>query len=139
MVAPLLRLSVALQAVVERVQQLGDRRVADRMVLPPQFGGNRPGALADPPQGGLRIATGLSIDHRFQGLHEPRVGHRQRFPPTAGASDAAFPQYGAFLDLPDTFADRFPRQPAGLTDETHAAIAQRLGFAGRHNTSQAFV
>ncbi len=93
-VASLLGLPVALEAVVEPVQQLRDLRVADRMVLPTQCVRDRPRALTDPAQRRFRVAPRLVLDHGFQGIHEPRVGHRDRFAPAAWAADAAGPDRG---------------------------------------------
>src|SRR5208283_1430447 len=51
MVLPFLRLPIALQTVVELVEDLGDRGVADGMPAPRQGLGNCPRALRNPPQG----------------------------------------------------------------------------------------
>lgn len=79
MVVPLLGLPVALETVVEVVQQLGDLRVADRMVLPGQCLRNCPRALTGPAQRRCRVAPRLVLDHGFQRVQELRIGHRDRF------------------------------------------------------------
>ena len=56
MVSPLLRLPVALKAVVEAVQKLSDLRMADRMLVPTQLVRNRPRALTNPSQRRFRVA-----------------------------------------------------------------------------------
>ena len=90
-VAALLGLPVAPEAVAKPVQQLSDLRVADRMLMPTQFVRDRPRALTNPSQRRFRVAPGLVLDHRFQGIHEPRVGHRDWFAPASWAADAAGP------------------------------------------------
>src|SRR5260370_16997066 len=120
----LLGLSVALEAVVEPVQQLCDLRVADRMVMPSQFVRDRPGALTHPAQRRFRIAPRLVLDHRFQGLQEAggRDGHG--FAPTALPTDAALPG----RRTPFHFTAPLPHPPAPQppppTHPPHSPITQ---------------
>ena len=62
MVPPRLRLPVALETVVEPVQELGHLRMADRMGSSTEFGRKRPRTLTNPPQGRFRIAPRLMIE-----------------------------------------------------------------------------
>ena len=62
----LLQLPIALQAVVLIVEELPNSYIADRMMLPREFGGERPGAFADPAQGRFRIATGAAVNQVIQ-------------------------------------------------------------------------
>ena len=57
MILAFLHLPIALQAVVLIAQKLRHFLIADWMLLPCQFGSQRPGAFADPPQGRFGIAT----------------------------------------------------------------------------------
>jgi len=138
MVLPLFRFAIALQAVVEVMENLGDLGVADGMLVPSQRRGNRSRALADPPQRRFGIAPRWIIDHLFQGGHQPRVRHRNRFPARARAADPTF-QPGTLFDLMNAFGDRLARQSARSMYQTHAPIAQRLRLAGRHETPRALV
>ena len=139
MVPPRLRLPVALETVVEPVQELGHLRMADRMVSSTEFVRDRPRTLTNPPQGRFRIAPRLMIDHRFQGIHEPRVRHRNGFAPSSRAADPACQQRGTLLDVTYPVGDRQPRQAAGTMDKTHTTIAHRHRLAGRHEAPRAFV
>ena len=107
MIVALLGLPVALQAVLEVVQQLGDFHVADRMMPPGQFLRNRPGALTRPPQRRLRVAQRLILDHGLQGVHDLGIGHRDRFATRSRAADAARRQDDTLSNLPDALGHRF--------------------------------
>jgi hypothetical protein len=65
----LLGLAIALQAVVQVVQNLRHFHVADRMILLAQLSGNRARALAYPARCRLRVPARLFIDQRFERLH----------------------------------------------------------------------
>src|SRR5450631_2046845 len=94
----LLGLAIALQAVVQVVQNLRHFHVADRMILLAQFSGNGARALTYPAQCRLRVPARLLIDQRFERLHRKRQA-RGVLPPridiwkmssgfsTTGASD----------------------------------------------------
>ena len=43
------------------------------------------------------------------------------------------------FDFADSLRDRLARQAARTMDQTHATIAQRARFTGRHETPRAFV
>ena len=83
-VPPLFRLPVALQTVVEPCRSWRPC-MADRMFVPIQLFRNRPRALTNPSQRRFRVAPCLMIDHLFQGIHQPRVRHRNEFAPGSGA------------------------------------------------------
>src|SRR5579864_1127422 len=122
MVLALFGLPIALEAVVQVVQQLRHFRVTDRIVLPPQRGRNHPRALAGPPQGRLGIAPGIGIDERFEGLEELRAGDRHAFASPTRPPDAAGGQRYPGLEFADALADRFAREAARATDERDAAV-----------------
>ena len=139
MVPPLFRVPVALEVVVEPPQELRHLRMADPMVSPPQGRGDGPRALTNPPQGRFRIAARLGIDHRFQGVHEARVRHRDGRASGAGAPDPAGHHRGPLFNLTDALGNRVPSKTAGSMDETHATIAQRHRFTRRHKAPRALV
>ena len=62
----LTNLGVALQAVAQSVQQLGDHRVADAVAQTVERHRQRPCALARPPQRRVGIAGGGRLDQRIQ-------------------------------------------------------------------------
>ena len=66
MLAALTNLGVALQAVAQSVQQLGDHRVADAVAQTVERHRQRPCALARPPQRRVGIAGGGRLDQRIQ-------------------------------------------------------------------------
>ena len=131
MVSPFLRLPVALEAVVEVVQQLGDLGMADGMSALSQFFRNRPRTLTNPSQRRFRVAPCLVFDQAFQGGHQPRVAHREGF--------AAGWQHGTRVDFPNAFGDHVARQSARPPDQTHSPITPRDRFTGRHEAPRTFV
>ena len=90
MVLSLLGLAVALQTVVQIVKDLRHFGMADRMLAPGQGLGDRPRALARPSQRRFRIASRLLIDHRFQPVHQLRIGHGNGLAAASGTADATF-------------------------------------------------
>ena len=139
MVSPLLRLPVALETVVEPVQKLSDLRMADWVLVPTQLLRNRSRALTNPSQRRLRVAPGLMIDHRFQGIHQPRVRHRNEFAPRSGAANPTFHRRGTLFDFTDAFGNGLARQSARTAHPTHSPIAQSPRFARRHQAPRPFV
>ena len=73
MLAALTSLGVALQAVAQSVQQLGDHRVADAVAQTVERHRQRPCALARPPQRRVGIAGGGRLDQRIQIAQQRRV------------------------------------------------------------------
>ena len=84
MCEPLARLAVGLQAVAGLVQQQRHRPRPHAMILPRQFLGQPPRALAGPAQRRLGIAAGHRFQQRLQCRQQSRVGLRQRSPPPPG-------------------------------------------------------
>jgi hypothetical protein len=77
-------LDVALQAVAEAVQQLGDHRVADGMTERLKGQGQGARAQAGPPQGRLRIARRRRFDQRLQVAQQRGLRGGRPLPPRAG-------------------------------------------------------
>ena len=78
------RLDVALQAVAEAVQQLGDHRVADGVTERLEGHGQRARAQAGPPQRRLRIAGRRRFDQRVQVAQQRGLVRGRPLPPSAG-------------------------------------------------------
>src|SRR2546426_6238745 len=138
-VVALLGLTVALEAVVEVVQQLGDLHVADRMILPGQFFRNGSRALTGPAQRRLRVAPRVVLDEGFQRVQELRVRHGDRFATRSRTADPAGGQHHTVSNLLDAFGDPLTRQSARTADETDASMAQCDRLTGRHEALRTLV
>ena len=73
MAASFLRFPIGLQAVVRRMQQIGDRLVTNAKTLFAQRPRQMSQALACPSQGRLRIASCRGFHQGIQGLRQPRL------------------------------------------------------------------
>jgi hypothetical protein len=101
MILPFLQLAIALQAVALIVQQLGHFLMTDRMLLPGQFPGERPGTLARPAQRGFRIAPRARFNQPLQGGQEAGIMRGEGLPArprSSHAPDNRRSDYGANKD-----------------------------------------
>jgi hypothetical protein len=131
-------LAKGLEAVAQFVQEDGHGLVAHPMPLSGQRLGEVPGALAGPPQGGLRVPTGRRFDQGVQVSHQGRVVHLQRVPTAAGPPHPSweFPDAGFILDpqivplseFPHPLTDRGPGQPGGFRHNGHSPSLQGQGL-----------
>ena len=135
----LLGLAIALQAVVQVVQDLRDRHVTDRMVLLAQLLRNRPRALTDPSQGRLGVSARLRIDQFFEAGYETGVGLCEGLAARPRSPDAAYQRLTPSLDFADTLRDRLARQATGVVHERDAPITQAQRFIGRQEAACALV
>ena len=87
--------------------------------------------------GSPRVWSSISASKR---RHQPRVGHRHRLASRRRDGGCGPPGDATALSISrNPVGDRVARQPARPTHETHAAIAQRQRFAGRHQAARPFV
>lgn len=135
----LLGLPVALEAVVEPVQQLRHLHVADRMMASRHGVRQASRALARPSPWRFRGTSCVIDDPRGQRAPARRVGHPDRLAPRARTADPTGRPRGPRLNLADTVGDRPPRQSARTTDDAHAARAHGDRVPGRHEAPCAFV
>ena len=84
MLAAFARLDVALQAVAEAVQQLGDHRVADGVAERLEGDRQRARAQAGPAQRRVRIAGRRRLDQRLQVPQQRGMVRRRPLAPAAG-------------------------------------------------------
>src|SRR5437667_8891556 len=129
-----LELPIALQAVVLLVEQLCNSDIADRMMLLAQFGGQRPCALADPPQGRFRIATGSALNQAIQRYHQARIRFREVLASRTWTANVPCHRAVSCFDFANALGDCLPGQATSTVDRRHSAITQSNGFVGRHNT-----
>lgn len=134
-----LGLAVALQAVMLIVQQLRHLHVTDRMVARTQATGNHPRALADPAQRGLRIPSGVSLDHLVQGLKQLGIGNRTGFAPGSASANPSRHQRLARANLTHAFENRFARETARPVHQRDPAVAQAHRPIRRRQAARAFV
>ena len=87
-VRSLARLAVGLQAVVELVQQLADKRAADFVAHVAQAPAELAQALACPQQRRLRVAPRLRLDQATQIVEQARIGLAHRLAPAARAANS---------------------------------------------------
>src|SRR5208337_2383431 len=73
MTCPLKSLRIRLQTVIQSMQQIRHRHVADGIPFPPKLLRQLPRAFAGPPQGRPRITPGYRINQRFQFLKNLRM------------------------------------------------------------------
>src|SRR5579863_8040829 len=124
MVFALLRLAVALQAVAQIVKELGNLRVADRMLLPVKLRGQGPRALTGPAQRRLRI------DQTFHRALQPGIvlgdlsTSRSRLPHPARRGSRSG------LDLLDALGNGLARQAARPAHPRNPAAPQGTGLVG---------
>src|SRR5262249_45611250 len=135
MLPPLARLAVGLQAVAGFVQEGGHRAVTDGVALPGQFPGQRPRALASPPQGRFRVAARQRLNQALQCRRQVGVQGGQRFAPRSSLAQARADWLVGVL-LPMTKfvhpqANGIPSQAGRLGDRANAAVSEFLSFAGR--------
>src|SRR5215470_14523769 len=130
MVASFFGLAIALQAVVEAVEQLRDFDVTDRMMVLSQYLCDRPCALAGPAQWRFSVPTRVGIDQRFEGRHQVGVREGNRLAARARATDPIGRQQNPGINLPDPFQNRFARQAARSMYEHDAPMAGSFRFAG---------
>ncbi len=134
------RLAVGLQAIAQRLQQLGHFLMAHAMALRVEFAGQAPHALAGPAQRRLGVPARDRLDQPLQVGAQRRILGFQRLAPTAGPTDPAWLGPG---DLPpqlaDSQRDRFARQARGARHRRDAAPAQGERFGGCHHPSCPFI
>ena len=128
----LLQLPIALQAVVLIVEELPNSYIADRMMLPREFGGERPGAFADPSQGRFRIATGAAVNQVIQRCRQRGIRYSEVFASRTRATNAPCHRGVSRLDFTYTLGNGFPRQTTSTVDQVHSTIAQSDSFVGGH-------
>ena len=139
MIRPLLSLAVALQAVVLIVQQLRHFHVTDRMVTCTQAAGNHPRALADPAQRGLRIPSGVFLDHLVQELEQLGISNRNGLAPGSASANPSRHQRLARANLTHAFENRLARETDGPVHQRDPAVAQTHRLIRRRQAARAFV
>ena len=122
------RLLQRVQAIAEAVQQLPDRRRADRPALRGQRAGQLRGALARPPQRRHRVAARQRFDQEVQRLGDPRLRVLDAGAPRPGLADAVGRH--ALRQFVTPVPDRLARQPRGRRDDRIAPEANRDRFGG---------
>jgi len=88
-IAPFFSLAIALQAVVPFMEKLGHLHITDRMLLPAELQGNRPGAFTNPAHGRFRIATSFAVNQIVQCAQKLRIGKCEALVSPAHASNSA--------------------------------------------------
>src|SRR6266699_3387797 len=111
MVATLLGLPSALQAIGLIVKKLSHLDVADRMMPPPQLPRQDTRALADPARRRLGISACAGLDQAIQRCQQTGVLDCEALPSRASLPNASRLQPGLASDLPDPLRNRLPRQP----------------------------
>ena len=131
MLAALTSLGVALQAVAQSVQQLGDHRVADAVAQTVERHRQRPCALARPPQRRVGIAGGGRLDQRIQIAQQRRVEIDRALAAAARPSRPAARERLVRRQFTQTALDGRCRDTRGSGDQRRAAITDRLGLSRR--------
>ena len=131
MLAALTSLGVALQAVAQSVQQLGDHRVADAVAQTVERHRQRPCALARPPQRRVGIAGGGRLDQRIQIAQQRRVEIDRALAAAARPSRPAARERLVRRQFTQTALDGRCRDTRGSGDQRRAAIPDRLGLSRR--------
>ena len=88
MILAFLELPIALQAVVLFVERLRDSHIADRMMLPTEFGGQGSGALADPPQRRFRVPPSPTVNQVVECGEQTVIRRQEVLAPRSRATDA---------------------------------------------------
>ena len=132
MLAALTSLGVALQAVAQSVQQLGDHRVADAVAQTVERHRQRPCALARPPQRRVGIAGGGRLNQRIQIAQQRRVEIDRALAAAARPSRPAARERLVRRQFTQTALDGRCRDTCGSGDQRRAAITDRLGLSRRH-------
>ena len=127
MLAALTSLGVALQAVAQSVQQLGDHRVADAVAQTVERHRQRPCALARPPQRRVGIAGGGRLNQRIQIAQQRRVEIDRALAAAARPSRPAARERLVRRQFTQTALDGRCRDTRGSGDQRRAAITDRLG------------
>ena len=131
MLAALTSLGVALQAVAQSVQQLGDHRVADAVAQTVERHRHRPCALARPPQRRVGIAGGGRLNQRIQIAQQRRVEIDRALAAAARPSRPAARERLVRRQFTQTALDGRCRDTRGSGDQRRAAITDRLGLSRR--------
>ena len=131
MLAALTSLGVALQAVAQSVQQLGDHRVADAVAQTVERHRQRPCALARPPQRRVGIAGGGRLNQRIQIAQQRRVEIDRALAAAARPSRPAARERLVRRQFTQTALDGRCRDTCGSGDQRRAAITDRLGLSRR--------
>ena len=131
MLAALTSLGVALQAVAQSVQQLGDHRVADAVAQTVERHRQRPCALARPPQRRVGIAGGGRLNQRIQIAQQRRVEIDRALAAAARPSRPAARERLVRRQFTQTALDGRCRDTRGSGDQRRAAIPDRLGLSRR--------
>src|ERR1039457_5010498 len=121
-----LQLPIALQAVVLLVEELRDSYIAERMILLAEFGGERPGALADPPQGRFGTPTGSAVHQVVQCCQPVRIRPHKVLASRTRTTNAPCQRGVAGLDFANTLGDGLPGQATGTMDHGYSAIIRRV-------------
>ena len=129
----LLQLPIALQTVVLLVEKLPNSYITNRMMLPREFGGERPGAFADPAQGRFRIATGAAVNQVSQRCRQRGIRYGEVFASRTWATNAPCHRGVSGLDFAHTLGNGFPRQTTSTVDQGHSTITQSDSFVGRYD------
>ena len=138
-VRPLAGLAVGLQAVIELVQKLADKRAADPMTHVAQALAELAQALASPQQRRLRIAPRLRLDQRAQIIEQARIRLAQRLATTARP---AYPLHiGRFTraQFGQSTSDRATRDARGTHDRNNPAMSGRRRLGCRETPPSALV
>jgi len=139
MIAAFFGLAIALQAVLEVVEQVRHLHVADGMMPLLQRPRNRTRALARPSQRRVGIAPCIGFDHGFQRADDPWVRGRNRFAACTGSANATRRQRHASLDFANALEDGLARQARRPMHERDTAMPDGHGLRGGHQTPRAFV
>ena len=125
MLAAFARFDVALQAVAEAVQELGDHGVADG--VPERLEGDRQRARAQagPAERRVRVAGRRRFDQRLQVPQQRGMVRRRPLAPATGPTHPIAGQGGVAVEFLQPPADRRGREPRRARHDRNAAIAQR--------------
>ena len=130
------RLDVALQAVAEAVQQLGDHRVADVMAQPVERHGQRARTQAGPAQRRVGIAGRRRLDQRIQVAQQRRVELGGALPAAARLPRPRADERFARRQLTQAALNRRRRDPRRARHLRDAAVADRLRFGRRPQSAR---
>jgi hypothetical protein len=107
--------------------------------LPSEFAGQGASRRGGPPQPGHRIAPGVRLHPRIQGLQQLRVGPGQR--PTAATATTRTPRSRvlAHLQLVHPRGHRHPRYPSSPGHQRNSAMPQRPRLSRQQQATPALV
>ena len=125
------RLAVGLQAVAQRTQQRGDRRVVGFVSALAQLAGELSHALGGPQEDLHRVAAAVVGDERLQRLQQHGIGLRDRLAPAAAPPHATLLEPLARVDLAHPLADRVRRDPARARHRRDPAAPEHARLRGR--------